>query len=194
QYCPEFAQELSIHWVAVHKDKMMFGEGVENIFKQQPSEIFIPRAERYQLKQEMFQRGLNETHIAMPIHPWQFEHLFPKFYADDIADGVCHPLNFISKGMYASASMRSLLSKNVLEESLKLPIGIKALGSLRFLPIVKMINGEKNQKLLQQAKAKDAVLKQKLWLCEETQWWSYLPEKQNDRTADNEWLFVEKPT
>lgn len=123
----------------------------------------------------MFQRGLNETHIAMPIHPWQFEHLFPKFYADDIADGVCHPLNFISKGMYASASMRSLLSKNVLEESLKLPIGIKALGSLRFLPIVKMINGEKNQKLLQQAKAKDAVLKQKLWLCEETQWWSYLP-------------------
>lgn len=96
--------------------------------------------------------------------------------------------------MYASASMRSLLSKNVLEESLKLPIGIKALGSLRFLPIVKMINGEKNQKLLQQAKAKDAVLKQKLWLCEETQWWSYLPEKQNDRTADNEWLFVEKPT
>lgn len=49
----------------------------------------------------------------------------------------------------------------------------------------------KNQKLLQQAKAKDAVLKQKLWLCEETQWWSYLPEKQNDRTADNEWLFVE---
>lgn len=194
QYCPEFAQELSIHWVAVHKDKMMFGEGVENIFKQQPSEIFIPRAERYQLKQEMFQRGLNETHIAMPIHPWQFEHLFPKFYADDIAEGICHPLNFISKGMYASASMRSLLSKNVLEESLKLPIGIKALGSLRFLPIVKMINGEKNQKLLQQAKAKDAVLKQKLWLCEETQWWSYLPEKQNDRTADNEWLFVEKPT
>ena len=41
QYCPEFAQELSIHWVAVHKDKMMFGKGVENIFKQQPSEILF---------------------------------------------------------------------------------------------------------------------------------------------------------
>lgn len=57
-----------------------------------------------------------------------------------------------------------------------------------------MINGEKNQKLLQQAQQKDPVLQQKLWLCEETQWWSYLPEKQQDRTADNEWLFVEKPT
>ncbi len=45
----------------------------------------------------MFQRGLNKPTFAMPIHPWQFEHLFPKFYADDIADGVCHPLNFISK-------------------------------------------------------------------------------------------------
>lgn len=194
QYCPEFAQELSIHWVAVHKDKMMFGEGVKDIFTQQPSQIFINRADRYQLKQEMFQRGLSETHIAMPIHPWQFQHLFQEFYAKDVATGICHPLNFTSKGMYASASMRSLLSEEIPQESLKLPIGIKALGSLRFLPIVKMINGEKNQRLLFQAKLKDPILQQKLWLCEETQWWSYMPEKQQDRTADNEWLFVEKPT
>lgn len=194
QYCPEFAQELSIHWVAVHKDKMMFGAGVEDIFRQQPSQIFINRAERYQLKQEMFQRGLSETHIAMPVHPWQFQHLFQQFFAEDIAAGICQPLNFVSKGMYASASMRSLLSKEIPQESLKLPIGIKALGSLRFLPVVKMINGEKNQKLLRQAQQKDPILQQKLWLCEETQWWSYLPEKQQDRSADNEWLFVEKPT
>ncbi|WP_312049765.1 IucA/IucC family protein [Acinetobacter courvalinii] len=194
QYCPEFAQELSIHWVAVHKDKMMFGAGIEDIFTQQPSQIFINRAERYQLKQEMFQRGLSETHIAMPVHPWQFQHLFQQFFAEDIASGICQPLSFISTGMYASASMRSLLSEDIPQQSLKLPIGIKALGSLRFLPIVKMINGEKNQKLLQQARQKDPVLQQKLWLCEETQWWSYLPEKQDDRSADNEWLFVEKPT
>ncbi|MBJ8481897.1 IucA/IucC family protein [Acinetobacter vivianii] len=194
QYCPEFAQELSIHWVAVHKDKMMFGAGVEDIFTQQPSQIFINRAERYQLKQEMFQRGLSETHIAMPVHPWQFQHLFQQFFAEDITAGICQPLNFVSKGMYASASMRSLLSEEIPQESLKLPIGIKALGSLRFLPIVKMINGEKNQKLLCQAQHKDPILQQKLWLCEETQWWSYLPEKQQDRSADNEWLFVEKPT
>ena len=194
QYCPEFAQELNIHWVAVHKDKMMFGAGVEDIFTQQPSQIFINRAERYQLKQEMFQRGLSETHIAMPIHPWQFQHLFQQFFAEDIAAGICQPLNFVSKGMYASASMRSLLSEEIPQESLKLPIGIKALGSLRFLPVVKMINGEKNQKLLRQAQQKDPILQQKLWLCEETQWWSYLPEKQQDRSADNEWLFVEKPT
>jgi len=194
QYCPEFAQELSIHWVAVHKDKMMFGAGVEDIFTQQPSQIFINRAERHQLKQEMFQRGLSESHIAMPVHPWQFQHLFEQFFAEDVALGICQPLNFISNGMYASASMRSLLSEYIPQESLKLPIGIKALGSLRFLPIVKMINGEKNQKLLLQAQQKDPVLQQKLWLCEETQWWSYLPEKQQDRSADNEWLFVEKPT
>ncbi|TDH97942.1 IucA/IucC family siderophore biosynthesis protein, partial [Acinetobacter baumannii] len=80
-YCPEFDQELSFHWVAVHKDKMLFCEGVENLFKQQPSEIFIPRAERYQLKQQLFQRELNEIHIALPTHPWQFAHLSPKFYA-----------------------------------------------------------------------------------------------------------------
>lgn len=194
QYCPEFAQELCISWVAVHKDKMMFGVGVEDPFTQQPSQIFINRAERYQLKQELFQRGLSETHIAMPIHPWQFQHLFHKFYAEDVAAGICQPLNFMSKSMYASASMRSLLSEEIPQESLKLPIGIKALGSLRFLPIVKMINGEKNQKLLVQAKQKDPVLQQKLWLCDETQWWSYLPEKQQDRSANNEWLFFEKPT
>ncbi len=194
QYCPEFAQELNIHWVAVHKDKMMFGAGVEDVFTQQPSQIFINRAERYQLKQEMFQRGLSETHIAMPVHPWQFQHLFQQFFAEDITAGICQPLNFVSKGMYASASMRSLLSEEIPQESLKLPIGIKALGSLRFLPIVKMINGEKNQKLLRQAQHKDPILQQKLWLCEETQWWSYLTEKQQDRSADNEWLFVEKPT
>ncbi|WP_283397965.1 IucA/IucC family protein, partial [Acinetobacter baumannii] len=83
-----------------------------------------------------------------------------------------------------SASMRSILSKNVLEESLKLTLGLKALGSLRFLPIVNLINGENSQNFLQQAKAKDAVFKQKLWHCEETKWWSYFTETQHDRTAD----------
>ncbi len=80
--------------------------------------------------------------------------------------------------------------KNVLEESLKLPIGIKALGSLRFLPIVKMINGEKkSKKLLQQAKAKDAVLKQKLWLCEKHNGGHIYRSKMIGQ-PDNEWLFV----
>ena len=52
----------------------------------------------------------------------------------------------------------------------------------------------KKSEIITASQGKRCCLKTKLWLCEETQWWSYLPEKQNDRTADNEWLFVEKPT
>ena len=193
-YCPEFAQQLTVNWIAVQKDKVMFGAGVNDLDHHQPYEIFLAAEDQAELKQEMRERGLTSSHIAIPMHAWQLQHVFYSLYADEIQNGICQALSFSSSGMYASASMRSLLSVDIPEESLKLPIGIKALGSLRFLPIVKMINGEKNQQLLVQAQQKDPVLFEKLWWCEESQWWSYLPEKQQDKTADNQWLFVEKPT
>lgn len=194
KYSPEFQQEICVRWVAVQKEKIMYGSGVGNIEIHNPSQLFLTQDDKRKLDHELIQKGLYETHLAMPVHPWQFEHILDKFYHQDMLNNICSPLTFVSYDMYASSSTRSLLSIKIPQYCLKLPLGIKALGALRFLPIVKMINGEKNQNLLQKAKQIDIKLAQKLWLCEETKWWSYLPEKQDDKTPDNEWLFVEKPT
>ncbi|HCK63989.1 MAG TPA: IucA/IucC family siderophore biosynthesis protein, partial [Acinetobacter radioresistens] len=127
------------------------------------------------------------------MHAWQFEHVLSDQFKPELDEQVVVPLQFQSADLYASSSLRSLLSEIKPQDSLKLPLAVKSLGSLRFLPIVKMINGQKNQKLLQVAKQKDDVLKKRLWLCDENQWWAYLPHQPENLTPDNLALFEERP-
>ncbi|AMW78118.1 siderophore biosynthesis protein, IucA/IucC family [Acinetobacter sp. TGL-Y2] len=193
QYSPEFSQPIALNWIAIKKEKLVFGQDVIQLEIHQPAKIFLHHNEYLQLQHELNYKGINEEYLTLPVHVWQFEHVLEQTFAQELADHVIIPLQFQSTEMYASSSLRSLLSSSKPQDSLKLPLAVKSLGSLRFLPIVKMINGQKNQKLLQVAKQKDDVLKKRLWLCDESQWWAYLPHQPENLTPDNLTLFDERP-
>ncbi|KAF1027413.1 MAG: Aerobactin synthase [Acinetobacter bereziniae] len=192
-FSPEFAQDMDVHWVAVNKEKLVYGKDITEIDRQQPARIFLNAEQFLMLKQECDDKALGDDYLAIPLHAWQFKHVLSGKFSEELQHKDIIPLAFQSNGWYASSSLRSLLSATQPQDSLKLPLAVKSLGSLRFLPIVKMINGQKNQQLLQLAKQKDEILKKRLWLCDENQWWAYLPEQQENLTPDNLILFNERP-
>lgn len=193
QFSPEFSQPIPLCWVAVKKEKLVYGQAVTQIETQQPAKIFLDHEQYAALAQELNQKEIGDEFLVLPMHIWQFKHILSEKFAQELLDGVMIPLEFQSTEMYASSSLRSLLSASKPQDSLKLPLAVKSLGSLRFLPIVKMINGQKNQKLLQDAKKLDEVLNTRLWLCDENQWWAYLPHDPESLTPDNLTLFDEQP-
>lgn len=193
-YSPEFAQPIRLNWVMVHKAKMVYGKDVTQLEIQQPAKLFLTSAEYRMLQAELQKQQIApDDYIAMPMHAWQFQHVLNELFAEELLDRTIIALQFQSEGMYASSSLRSLLYTANLKDSLKLPLAVKSLGSLRYLPIVKLINGQKNQALFQAAKQQDPILKQRLWLCDENQWWGYLPQDPHDLTNQNLTLFDKNP-
>lgn len=193
-YSPEFAQPMLLNWVMVNKAKMVYGQDVTQLEIQQPAKLFLTSVEYLVLQAELQAKKIDkQDYIAMPMHAWQFQHVLNDLFAQELLDKTIIALQFQSEGMYASSSLRSLLYPSKLNDSLKLPLAVASLGSMRYLPIVKFINGQKNQALFQAAKQRDPILKQRLWLCDENQWWGYLPQNPQNLTNHNLSLFEKNP-
>lgn len=212
RYMAEFNQPIALAWVAVAKTHLMVADQVEDIDQQNPAAYLLDKAQQKRLAEEMAERHLSDTHMALPIHPWQLTQLSEGFfatdsagidatnnskdsYANDLADGTIVKLTFEAAATYASASMRSMLLSADTPHSIKLPIGVYALNSKRYLPALKLINGEKNQAILMQARQIDKALAATLRLWDERIWWGYMsPMHLQDKCSTNPYFYQEKPT
>ncbi|MER2164562.1 MAG: IucA/IucC family protein, partial [Psychrobacter alimentarius] len=211
-YMAEFNQPIALAWVAVAKTHLMVAEQVEDIDQQNPAAYLLDKGQQKRLAKEMAERHLSDTHVALPVHPWQLTQLSEgafatdsvgndamnnntESYANDLADGTIVKLTFDAAVTYASASMRSMLLSADTPHSIKLPIGVYALNSKRYLPALKLINGEKNQAILMQAKQIDKALAATLRLWDERIWWGYMsPMHLQDKRSTNPYFYQEKPT
>ncbi len=214
RYMAEFNQPIALAWIAVAKTHLMVADQVEDIDQQNPAAYLLDELSQKKLAKEMSERHLSDTHVALPVHPWQLTQLSEGFfatdsvvsdsdatnnskdsYANDLADGTIVKLTFEAAVTYASASMRSMLLSADTPHSIKLPIGVYALNSKRYLPALKLINGEKNQAILMQAKQIDKALVATLRLWDERIWWGYMsPMHLQDKRSTNPYFYQEKPT
>ncbi|MAR72775.1 MULTISPECIES: IucA/IucC family protein [unclassified Halomonas] len=147
---------------------------------EQPADWLLAAEERQALADEMLAKGIADSHLALPVHPWQHDHALPKWLAEDFAAGHCITLEVRAGRWWPTSSLRSLLpavpSSDGAAHSLKLPMAIHSLGASRYLPAVKMINGDLSAGLLEEARQRDPLLESALHLCDEGKWWAYLPE------------------
>ncbi len=212
RYMAEFNQPIALAWVAVAKTHLMVADQVEDIDQQNPTAYLLDELSQKKLAEEMVERHLTDTHVALPVHPWQLTQLSEGAfatdsvgndamndnadnYAKDLADGTIVKLRFDEAVTYASASMRSMLLSADTPHSIKLPIGVYALNSKRYLPALKLINGEKNQAILMQARQIDKALAATLRLWDERMWWGYMsPMHLQDKCSTNPYFYQEKPT
>ncbi|WP_201551294.1 IucA/IucC family protein [Psychrobacter fjordensis] len=195
RYMAEFNQPITLTWVAIAKSHVMVAEHVQDTTTQNPAKYLLDTTQQQKLMRELDDKGITETHIAMPVHPWQMTHVIDDMYADDLANGTVVALTFDALITYASSSMRSMLIDADTPNSIKLPIGVYALNSKRYLPALKLINGEKNQAILMQARTLDPVLSAQLRLWDERLWWGYMsPSHLHDKSAINPYFYQEKPT
>jgi len=195
RYMAEFNQPIKLVWVAIAKSHVMAAEHVKDITIQNPATYLLDTTQQQRLAKELNSKGLADTHIAMPVHPWQMTHVVDDIYADDLTNGTVVALTFEALITYASSSMRSMLIDADTPNSIKLPIGVYALNSKRYLPALKLINGEKNQAILMQARTIDFELSSQLRLWDEYLWWGYMsPSHLHDKSAINPQFYQEKPT
>lgn len=195
RYMAEFNQPITLVWVAIAKSHVMVAEHVQDMTTQNPAKYLLDTTQQQSLMRELDDKGIADTHIAMPVHPWQMTHVVDDMYADDLASGTVVSLKFDELITYASSSMRSMLIDADTPNSIKLPIGVYALNSKRYLPALKLINGEKNQAILMQARTLDPELSAQLRLWDERLWWGYmLPSHLHDKSAINPYFYQEKPT
>lgn len=173
-YMAEFGKEVLLRWVAVERGAMATGEGVDG--QAQPEHFLLDAGQQQALQQEMRQRGIADSHVALPVHPWQLRRMLPAMLGSELRDGVCIALDFEHGGFLPTSSVRSLAPTSGSRHHLKLPLGIYSLGASRYLPAIKMINGQRSERLLRQAMAKDSVLAERVFICDETKWWAYLPQ------------------
>jgi siderophore synthetase component/2-keto-3-deoxy-L-rhamnonate aldolase RhmA len=176
KYMAEFGQDIQLNWVAVDRKYLDCGSGVTDPQQCQPAQFLLTSERQAALKQEMQERGIHRSHIALPVHPWQLRHVLPEQLAAELRNGVCVPLDFRQGGFLPTSSVRTLAPETDSRHHLKLPLGIHSLGASRYLPAVKMINGQRSESLLNQALALDGVLAQRMFVCDETRWWAYMPE------------------
>lgn len=175
-YMAEFGNEVPLNWVAIERNAVASGNGIEDPFATRPEHFLLTAGQQAALQQELQQRGIAGTHVAVPVHPWQLRHILPQMLGTELRDGVCIALDFQNGGFLPTSSVRSLAPVSESHHYLKLPLGIYSLGASRYLPAIKMINGQRSESLLRQAMTLDPELEQRVFICDETKWWSYLPQ------------------
>lgn len=171
-YVAEFDQAIDLRWVALPPDRMVVGEGVAD--HDEPADYLLGVEQRRQLRDELGRLELND-HVAIPVLNWQLEHGLPEALRRDGAAGHWVPLDFRGPAMKSTSSVRSLAPLDDSPNYLKLPMSVYSLGSSRYLPAVKMMNGVIAEKLLRRALPLDPVLDERVRHCDETRWWAYLP-------------------
>jgi siderophore synthetase component len=173
RYMAEFGSYITLDWVAVAREDLMLGAGADPA--RPPATHLLDHEDRAALDGEMALRGLADSHVGLPVHPWQRSHALPHHLASAIADGRCVPLDLSAGRFAATSSVRSLMPVVSGRHQLKLPLAIHSLAASRYLPAVKMINGQRSERLLREAMSRDLILASQLFLCEEDDWWAYFP-------------------
>lgn len=174
-YTAEFGRPIKLNWMAVKQDYVV--SGIEEGKELFPVDLLLTDEERNQISAELDRRGLGEgAYTAIPVHPWQMSAILPDQIKRELEEKICIPLETETGTFYATSSVRSLMPEVESPYHVKLPLGIYSLGGLRYLSAIKLMNGQQAESLMRQAVERDAVLTQKLFLCDETKWWAYLPE------------------
>ncbi len=173
-YSAEFRQPVTLQWMAVKRQFLVNGSGTG---EEGPAEMLLSPYERDRLEEAFAGRGLSPLeYMAIPVHPWQMSIIVPREFRPELEAKVCVPLD-VEAGAYAAAS--SARSRSPLDGGLchvKLPLGIVSLGAIRSLPALYMLNGERGQQLLEKVREHDRILRDRLFICDETSWWAYMPE------------------
>lgn len=183
EYGAEFHPTLTIEWVAVRRDLVLSGQTVPG---QSPDVYLLSPNEQEQITEAFGRCGISRNdYAAFPVHPWQMKSVLLPEFVPEFSNKICVPLHVQIGDYVPTSSVRSLAPLHGGEEHMKLPLGIVSLGAVRYLPALYMINGEKAQRLLEEAKRLDPLLSERLHLCDETKWWAYHPHE-----AD---LFEDRP-
>lgn len=172
RYAAEFGKAISLRWVAIRLDAVQQGceDGLSIL-------DVLDDVQRGVMEAEFARKGITlYEYLPMPVHPWQLQHVILPRFTGEIEEGSIVVLDVEVGDVQATSSLRSMAPSTESNLMLKLPVSVLSLGAARYLPVVKLLNGLVGERMLRQAVACDETLKEKVFMCEEQNWWGFMPE------------------
>ena len=152
---------VALDWVAVRRDHLRLGT----------APLDLPHAP-----------DAPEGHVALPVHPFDREHVLPAAFARELADGTVLPL---ARGVGAGRATASLRTLDLGDgRHLKLPLGVTTLGSARLLGARSLDHGQRGERVLRDVLAADPELAARVAVADESAWAGFARPDGGDEFAD----------
>lgn len=180
EYGAEFGRYFALRWCAVDKNHLLPSPCAK---EGGPSAAILDTAQYNSLRQELADKGIDKTHEAIPLHPWQADNVIPREFSAEITTGQVAMLEFRGPIVAATSSLRSVAIPSVPGCHLKLPLDVETLGVRRLLSAQSLYNGLKGAELLASALANRTELGQIARIVDESQFWTF-SESSGDIFAD----------
>ncbi|MGI8312405.1 IucA/IucC family protein [Saccharopolyspora hattusasensis] len=162
RYGPMRPEPLALDWVAVRRDRLRFGTDPDS----QRLPDLVLDAEARQVLADI----VGDEYLAIPVHPWQFDHLLPAQFGEELATRAVIPLVRGLGRFHPTASIRTLTTAPESRRHVKLPLGMATLGATRLLPPRYLANAERAQECMRELVDRDTVLRRRVALCDERIW------------------------
>ncbi|MCP9492029.1 MAG: hypothetical protein MSC31_19460 [Solirubrobacteraceae bacterium MAG38_C4-C5] len=170
RYGPWRRRPFGVAWVAIPLDRLEWAGGA----RAEPASAVLDAGDRGRLSQLVERHCPRPAeYLPMPVHPWQMQHALPRIFASELTDGACVPLSDGLGRFHATSSLRTLAPDLSIRVELKLSLAVPLLGDLRLLPPHFLRNGTKGGSLLRRLCASSDMLRERLHVCAEDEWWSY---------------------
>ncbi|SEO42497.1 IucA/IucC family protein [Nitrosovibrio sp. Nv6] len=182
-YAAETMAPLSLHWVAVPRDRIVKAKGDVTVTGQPLAENLLDPAQQDTLTRIARACGTdNDDWLWLPVHPWQWAWL-NRSTRPELS--VCIDLCSGPGAAIPTASLRSLAVTKSPGMHLKLALSVRTLGATRALPPRYLHNGILASACLESLRQRDDWLGAHLQLCDENRWWA-LSQRSGSATLESE--------
>jgi siderophore synthetase component len=176
QYGAEFGRLFPLSWYAVEKGRLIVSPQIKDA---SPAIAILNDAQLAAVNTQMQTLGIAGTHVAIPVHPWQADHVIGRIFADELTSRTIIQLSFRGPLVAATSSLRSVVVPSRMSRHIKLPLDVETLGVRRLLSAQSLMNGLKGAELLSAAFAYRPRLGEVARLADESQFWSFSEESKD---------------
>ncbi|KEO84219.1 IucA/IucC family protein [Tumebacillus flagellatus] len=161
-YAPEFQGRPRLRWVAISRERA--GWSYERGAGEPNAALFAEWPEVAQgVRMEMERLGLDERdYLAVPVHPWQYEHALRDLYRRELTQGIVVPLPGVMTAAGATSSFRTVISdqagKKARRLAVKVAVNSQMTSTVRSISRQTAYNGPRISALIRSIMAREPQL------------------------------------
>lgn len=179
RFGPMATDPVPLDWVGVRRDHVRLGPGANS---DRLAELVLDGPGAARIADTLADR-CGPGFLALPVHPFDGEHVLPKEFGDEIRDGIVVPLGRAGAAR-PTASLRTLALPGFVPRHLKLPLGVTTLGAARLLPPRHLDHGDRAARVISAVLRSDPGLAARVAIADEGDWAGFAVPDGSDEFAD----------
>lgn len=166
RFGPMTADPVPLEWVSVRRDHLRLGPGAG---ADGLADVVLDQAGAARVATVLAER-CGAGYAALPVHPYDREHVLRDEFAAEIRAGIVVPLERVGQA-HPTASLRTLaLPGRRLPRHLKLPLAVSTLGATRLLPPRHLDHGDRAARVITSVLRADPRLAARVGVADEGDW------------------------